>query len=305
MTIWLELIDDFVASKPNWKAGTARWYHNRLRALAEYLASRDIHRPEEVELRHLIRYLSHLRRTKSYYTHNGSFTAISVFWRWLKRHGLVETNPFLDPESELKRPRRPRVVRKPLPRHVVTAMISAAEADTEDPRCIRDAAIMRLLISTGIRREELIRLTLDDVDLSTGEVHIHGKFDHERLVFIFDETVIALRRWLEVRPDTFTDRLFVGFSSLNKRGPLRAWALNTLLCRWRDAAGFPRISVGPHRWRRTFASWFIKYKIGDLSELQHAMGHADIATTRLYVTVEDETVRKRMAEYSRRLRVVR
>ena len=66
----------------------------------------------------------------------------------------------------------------------------------------RDAAVIAILRCGGIRRQEIVRLELDDLDLKTGELTIRrGKGGKFRLVYLTDEAIATIEDWLEVRGD--------------------------------------------------------------------------------------------------------
>jgi site-specific recombinase XerD len=83
---------------------------------------------------------------------------------------------------------------------------------------IRDAAIIELLLQTGIRLSELARLTLDDVDLrkrvsrdptNVGTLFVHGKGRKERTITLNYKACKALKAWLKIRPNVDSNSLFV------------------------------------------------------------------------------------------------
>lgn len=282
---WTELVEDFVLDQPDWSPRTRAWYRTRLRHFTGFLAGRRVSHPAQIEVRHINRHLADLRNQNlSWSTRNGAYTAISAWFTWLRRMRLVQQNPFKqdDADTGLRRPRKTRQVIQDIPLLYVRKMIRAAEAD---PTLygLRDVAIMRLLITTGMRREELTTLQLHQLNMERDELLIIGKGGHQRFGFLRPETKAALQRWLSARPRVFSQALFISLQP-NKNGlyrQLRPDAINDIIIKWRDRAGLPRVSLSPHKWRHTFATQLAKS--GDLFTLQHLMGHSDIQTTRRYV----------------------
>jgi len=210
---------------------------------------------------------------------------------------LIKKNPFNDRDSGLKRPRKTKKVVHDIPLGYIRRMIEAAEAeDTVMNR--RDVAIMRLLATTGMRREEVIRLSLKELDLERGEVRvIRGKGDNERLGFLKAETVKALQRWLEMRPKTDSQAVFISLQA-NKKGlhrELNPDAINDVVKKWQDQAGLPEISMSPHKWRHTFATELAKAK--NPFGLQALLGHSDIKTTSIYVHCDREVLYQMVREF--------
>ncbi|MCB0156140.1 MAG: tyrosine-type recombinase/integrase, partial [Anaerolineae bacterium] len=149
-----------------------------------------------------------------------------------------------------------------------------------------------VLATTGMRREEIVKLRFDQIDLECKTIRIRGKGEHERPAFIRDDALVALEDWLEVRPETEATTVFVGMKA-SKKGthhPLRPDAVNDLLIKWRDVATLPNISVSPHKWRHTFATYAAK--AGNPFALQILMGHTDMKTTRIYVHPDGDELRR-------------
>lgn len=138
-------------------------------------------------------------------------------------------------------------------------------------RSSRDKALVLLMVDTGLRRNETLSLTWDDVDMSTGLVHVVGKGGKHRSVVL---GVKSRRALLKHRRGNREDRLFT----------LRPSGLRQVFRRLSKRAG---VYCTPHILRRTFATMYLKAQ-GDVITLQMLMGHSSLETTRRYVTLTDE-----------------
>jgi len=285
---WIKLMDGFVDSKQARKdQKTVDWYTARLRHWLDFASAHRI-RPERVEVEHLDRFAGHLKKSGfAYSTRQGTLTALKAFFKFLRRKRVIKVNPF----DEFVPLPVEREVTEPIPLDTAYRMIRAAEA-AGTPYGVRDAAIMRLLLTTGARREEVAGLELGEVDLDHGQALLSGKFDHRRRLPLRPTTISAIRLWLDYRPPTTATALFVSLhpSRAGIYQTLRPSAVNELLNRWRDAAGLPRISVSSHKWRHRFASEM--KRAGDPFSLQLLLGHADISTTQRYVHSSPEELRE-------------
>ena len=67
---------------------------------------------------------------------------------------------------------------------------------------MRDAAILAVLYGCGLRRGELVRLDVEDVDLDDGSILVEGKRRKQRTVYLTESGAAYIRRWLDVRGDT-------------------------------------------------------------------------------------------------------
>jgi integrase len=161
----------------------------------------------------------------------------------------------------------------------------------------RDRAIVFVLLSTGLRREELVRLELDQVQPNTLAAlrlarrarisRVHGKGKTERTVFLSADARLALADYLErERPHDLTETataLFLsaaGIPARSANGRLAPRAINRVLSqigRWHDAeiADVERqiTPLRPHDLRHTFGFQLAKATGADVYELERRLGH--------------------------------
>lgn len=167
------------------------------------------------------------------------------------------------------------------PRRRVVATLSEGEVAKliNSSRDIVDLLIICLLIETGLRAQELLSLTINDIDLTNKEIYVRlGKYGEERVVFIGPLTEEVLRKYLEVH---YEDKLIpLTYSGLYKR-------LKTLAKR----AGVDPRKVRPHILRHTFATEALKRGLA-LPALQRILGHRDIKTTQIYLHLLKEDVKR-------------
>lgn len=286
------LIQEFLNDNPDWTEVTCDWYRRRLKDFVEFLRDqRKIDNLATVQPPDINAYLGRLRRQKlAYTTRYGSYTIIQAWFRWLWRRRKIPANPFNDPDSGLRRPRKVRRRTRPVTIDHMRQMLQAARLCEADI-AVRDLAIMLLLATTGMRRQELVAITLLDVDFQAETIYVTGKGEHQRKVKLVPLASRSLQAWLKIRPDTQEPVIFISMHT-SKKGlhhGLQPDAVNDRLIHWRDQAGLPRISVSPHKWRHAFASFISRSS--NIFALQELLGHTDISTTRLYVHTSDEELR--------------
>lgn len=211
------------------------------------------------------------------------------FYAWLGREGLVASNPVQDV-------RGPKVG-KPLPKALAVdeAMQLADHADaTQDPWLeARDAAIVELLYSSGLRVSELMGLDVQAsaqargwVDLDEAHAHVLGKGGKRRSVPVGAAARTALERWLALRaqalgPDAAaTPALFIGQRG-TRLTPQAVWQR----LRQRSLQAGLSAPVHPHMLRHSFASHLLQSS-GDLRAVQELLGHANIGTTQVYTRLD-------------------
>jgi len=161
----------------------------------------------------------------------------------------------------------------------------------------RDRAIVFVLLSTGLRREELVCLDLEQVKPNTPDAlrtarrgrvdRVHGKGKTERIVFLSADARVALADYLErERPHDVTPTstaLFLSAAPIAARAPdgrLSPRAINLLLAhigRWHDAEGHQPtrrlMPLRPHDLRHTFAFQLARATGADAYELERRLGH--------------------------------
>ena len=152
-------------------------------------------------------------------------------------------------------------------------------------RNYRDAAILELLCSTGLRIGELRELNVDDLDFSNGVIRIrHGKGDKEREVYMTEECRRFLNAYLE-KWKIAQGALFVS----NKGNRISKNALWSVIHETAILAGLPGTS--PHVLRHSYATCFAG-KNDNVFILQELLGHSTIEMTRRYYHSNREVKRK-------------
>jgi integrase len=180
--------------------------------------------------------------------------------------------------------------------------LSKEEVSTflESLRTSRDLSIATLMLLCGLRSREVIELTLEDVCLSEGQIHVRGKGEKERFVPLPPQVTPLLGNYLAVeRPKTRSQKLFVSLKGKKRGHAMTPAGLRSIFRYHRRCSGVG--SANPHRWRHTFGSDMARAGIS-LAVLKKLMGHADIHTTMLYIEILPEDVRE---EFLRVLATIR
>lgn len=152
---------------------------------------------------------------------------------------------------------------------------------TSGPAGARDAAILALLYSCGLRRAEATALTVDDVDLMTGQVVVHaGKGQKDRITHATNGALVALAAWVRMRgsePGPFLNPVVKGGRVVNRA--MTAQAVYLALAERGREAGVA--SFSPHDLRRSFVSDLLDAG-ADISTVAKLAGHARPETTARY-----------------------
>jgi site-specific recombinase XerD len=199
--------------------------------------------------------------------------------------------PF-NPAAGLLLPRRPQQ----LPRNVLTrreALRLIEATPLLKPLDIRDRAILEVLYGTGIRRAELIGLTIYDVDFDSSTLRIErGKGNRTRIVPLISGARDALKLYLEKARGAFARHagqwhLFV---SSRSGGPLDDADLVRIVRKGAQRAGITK-HVTPHTLRHTCATHLLKGK-ADIRQIQKLLGHKRLSSTEIYTHVDIGDLRR-------------
>jgi len=172
----------------------------------------------------------------------------------------------------------------------LAALMDACEADLS-PAGARDAAIIGMMYSAGLRRAEVVTLSLADYDPETGKAIIQGKGRKERTAWITGGAALALADWLTVRGD-HAGALFV---PVNKGGKITGYesmdskSVYSMLKKRAGEAGVKPFS--PHDLRRTFVSDLLDAG-ADVVTVSKMAGHAKVTTTARYDRRPEDAKRK-------------
>lgn len=211
--------------------------------------------------------------------------AIRTFLRYLKREGLIESDPGL----LVATPKR----EEHIPRHLeVDEMARLLETpDTTGALGRRDRAILELLYASGLRLSELVGLDLEDVNLGSRLVRVMGKGRKERLVPFNQSATSAIRAWLPDRdalrkdlPRTASRRVHEDPLFVNYRGTRLSSRHVHRLVRHHVASCSMRFGISPHAIRHSFATHLLEAG-ADLRVIQELLGHVRLSTTQRYTHV--------------------
>lgn len=288
------LVKTFLTSKQARKdQKTVDWYRARLAHWQKFARRRKLI-PEDVVTADLDKFFGKMKTDGfKFSTRRGTLVALSAFFKWLVKHKYIKQNPF----AEFEPLEKERDVTSPIALNTAQRMIKAAEQDNAPYGC-RDAAIMRLLLTTGARREEIAGLKLENLNLDNSSLTLCGKYNNRRPAFLIPNTLAALRMWLDIRPVTPDQAVFVTLhpDKIGMYHQMQPKAINELLSKWRNRAGLPPVSVSPHKWRHRFAT---ELALGrDPFHLQMLMGHEDITTTSIYVDRQPDVLRNLVLQYA-------
>jgi integrase/recombinase XerD len=296
---------DYLAVERGLAANTLSAYRRDLQRYAGWLAAAGVDDPALASEEDLVAFLGALRTgatpVGTRYRASSvarSLAAVRGFHRFLVRERLAGSDPSLD----LGAPKVPSSLPKALSIEQVEALLGAVPGD--DPRALRDRALLETLYAAGLRVSEATALDLDDVDLEDGSVRAFGKGSKERMVPLGRNARAALGAYLvRGRPALARPRsgaaLFLNAQGtrLTRQG---CWKI------LRRHAGHAKLEaeVSPHVLRHSFATHLLAGG-ADIRSVQELLGHASLATTQVYTKVTQDRLREVYLRAHPRARAIR
>ncbi|MCH5152186.1 MAG: tyrosine-type recombinase/integrase [Clostridiales bacterium] len=234
----------------------------------------------------VMRYVSNLIDTNHKTTTiKRHIATLGQYFKYVYRNDKI-SNPMLQFEFKLKSEKTlPRTISvREVKRLLATLYKLRDEATTKFAtfQITRDLALIDLLCSTGIRIGEAAAITVDDVDLRSKIILIHGKGKKERLIYLScAETVTNLKRWLVLRSELAPSHSFVFVN--RELSPISIHGIENIFDKYRNLAQI-NVHATPHYLRHTFATNLLANG-SDLRSVQEILGHSNVSITERYTEV--------------------
>ena len=251
----------------NYSAGTIRLYLHHVAAFAQHF-----HRPpDQLGAEHIRQYQLFLIQQKklAWSTYKQIVCALRFFYaKTLKRSFLLQDIPFPRHEQRL-----PRI----LSQEEVTRILTA-------PLHLKSRAVLMTIYATGLRRSEVARLRVSDIDSARMTITVQGKGKKDRVVMLSPVLLDTLRQyWRQAKPKQW---LFPG------QPPDQPISGNDVFAVFHNAVRRAGITkhVSPHSLRHSFATHLLESGT-DLRTIQILLGHRSLKTTARYLHVSQYHVR--------------
>ncbi len=250
---------------------TIRNYVRGVRALMNF----HEHLPHELEIDQVIDFLNDLQVEKEL-----NWRTIKIYvaaLRWYYQHMVDQ----LDLAKQIPYPKEKPSLPKILSREELTLLFDS---------CLnmKHRVMFRLLYSSGLRRGEILRLTVDDLITKDGKFRIRincSKGNKDRYTVLSKKVLPELREYyLSFRPKSYL------FNGRYKGSPMTAGGLRHALTSAVKRAGIKK-DVNLHILRHCFASHALEEGM-NLKTLQYLLGHSSIKTTMIYLHISEVPLSK-------------
>lgn len=208
-------------------------------------------------------------------TINRKIASLKAYYKFLLKIGVIESSPL----SKHKALKIPTNVQVPFSQKEVEEVIMSLQAE-DDFDSLRNLLVVELLYSTGMRRAELIGLTLGSVDHSQGLVTVLGKRNKERIIPLLPQVKKTLDRYLVVRNELASsgknDPLII-----TKKGVKIYDVLVYRIINHYFSKASNKLKLSPHIVRHSFATHLLN-EGADLNIVKELLGHTSLASTQVY-----------------------
>ncbi len=212
-------------------------------------------------------------------------SSVKGFYKFLtNKMKLLEKNPADDVGTPAQKKRLPKY----LSLNESIELLKNIRSDFYE----RDYCIITLFLNCGMRLSELVNINITDIH-EDGTIRIVGKGDKERLVYLNDACISALRRLCEARaklPNLQDQKALFVSGKTGKR--LSARRVQQIVDSCLKTAGLSGKGYSTHKLRHTAATMMYQEGHVDMLALKEILGHAHVSTTEIYTHLGTEQLRQ-------------
>lgn len=211
-------------------------------------------------------------------------SALKSFFKYLVRTERIIEN---DPTREIDMPSPKTALPKFLSLNESMKLLETSNKSDS----LRDYCIITLLLNCGMRLSELTGINIKDIDFTENRIRIIGKGNKERMIYLNNACISALKNYLEIRRDNpkAVDEPALFISNQNKRISKRR--VQQIVENTVKASGLDDKGITTHKLRHTAATLMYQYGEADILTLKELLGHSSISTTEIYTHLDSEQVR--------------
>lgn len=281
---WIAHYQDHLRVVRNYSPHTILAYGGDLSTLAAFLKNEELGALETVSDRIARFYVAHLHNRYANKSIRRKIASVKAFFDYLIAEAYRKDNPFAKVELPKEDKKLPTFVYE----EEIAEFLDAV--DTTSLKGKRDAALFEFLYGGGLRVGELVGLKVRDVDVEEKTIRVRGKGRKERIVFLHDKALEAMKNYLVLVRPAFRARttlqddetLFLNF----KGTPLTDRGVRLILDSELKRQESKR-HLSPHAFRHSFATHLLNRGV-DLRSVQELLGHASLRTTQIYTKVSRE-----------------
>ncbi|MBQ2959239.1 MAG: tyrosine-type recombinase/integrase [Alistipes sp.] len=291
----MNLVDGFISyieAERRYSPLTVRNYRRDIADFLEFIGieaeSFDPNAIARADVEEWIVYLFEKRKLKAQSV-NRSVATLRSFWKWMLGHGHANRD-IVSVISQAKTPSRLPVFVSESRMEDVVALLRDDIA-TDDFERLRDAVIVLLFYTAGLRLAELANLKIGDISADYRTIRILGKGEKERIVPLIGRMGEILKKYFS---QFSSQNICIGQKKaliLSKKGePISVRTIQRIVDRKLKGAGIQG-KTSPHTLRHTFATHLLN-EGADLREIQELLGHSSLKATQVYTHTNIEKLKE-------------
>lgn len=275
----------YLKDEKNYSDYTITNYSIDIEEFYAFLKKENITRLQDVDYKVLRKYLNYMTENKySNKTISRKLSSLRTFFKYLVKKEIINDNPMIlisNPKEEKKLP-------KYLNYGEIEKILEIPNKETT--LGLRNACILEILYSTGIRVSELVNLKIRDIDFYNKKIRVLGKGNKERIVLFGNRCENLLERYIK-ESRAVLNKKKVEYLFLNNMGQnISVRSIENIIDKIEKEACL-KFSISPHVFRHTFATHLLDNG-ADLNSVKELLGHENLNTTAIYTHVSNERLRK-------------
>ncbi|MCL4415618.1 MAG: tyrosine-type recombinase/integrase [Actinobacteria bacterium] len=280
MKDFIEYFIDYITIEKGAAQSTVHKYRADLYRFKNFLLSNcHIMDFNNVELAHVRSYLAYLASSFNYQSSSmaNKIIIIKHFLSFLAKSGYITKNP----TEMIRTPQKSKKLPRALNEIELNKLLKAPEHVKNSRNIVRDRLILNLLAYTGVRRQELINLNWDDINLGENWLIIRkSKNKQSRIIPLHPKVIELLEAYLTQRLPLKDNALIIGTNGKRINKNILVDIFNNYL----RISGVNNKHYSLHSLRHTFATQLLK-RNANLISIQQLMGHKRIESTYIYMHV--------------------
>lgn len=219
-------------------------------------------------------------------TRSRKTSSIKSFFSYISnKRGILAVNP----TEELEVPKTKKSLPKFLSLEQCIELLKSVDGKFKE----RDYCILTIFLNCGVRLSELAGLNLNDINFNENVMIVTGKGNKQRIVYLNEACVSALKKYLTVRPNENYDKNALFLSRLKKR--MGNQSIQDVVYKYLKKIGLDGNGYSVHKLRHTAATLMYQYGNVDIRILQEMLGHENLGTTEIYTHISSEQLEKAAA----------
>ena len=275
MKAYINEFENYLKNVKKSSSNTLESYIRDISQFSSYCDTLKIKSVSAIKNSHIIDYLDILTKSgKSHATTTRVLASLRCYFEFLKSRDIINESPVVGIKQTKAEKKLPEILSSK------EVALLLAQPDCSEFKGCRDKAMLELLYATGIKVSELISISVHDINLQIGILHLHnGK--QERIIPMYPEAVKALANYCDnvremVVIDSSTTELFTNMNGQ----PLTRQGFWKIIKYYADKAKINK-DITPHTIRHSFAAHLLENG-APLKDIQEILGHSDVSSTQIY-----------------------